>query len=151
MFSDDQLIPISALQHLIYCARQCTLIHVEGVWRDNRVTSEGNVMHRKAHSMATRMEDGILAARGLRLVSYRLGLVGMADVIEFHPTEEEALGAELPGRDQLWRAWPVEYKRGKPKPHNADKVQLCAQAMCLEEMLCIKVPRASLFYGRVED
>lgn len=145
MFPDDDLVPISALQHLVYCERQAMLIHLEAAWAENRYTAEGRRLHDRTHREASRMEAGKLVARGLRLVSYRLGLVGAADVVEFHPAET---GAALPARAGFWRPFPIEYKRGRPKKHGADEVQLCAQALCLEEMLGVEIPSASLFYGQ---
>lgn len=134
---DDTLLPISALQHLLFCERQCALIHVEGVWADNALTVEGTHLHEKAHEGPPETRAGVRVVRGMWLRSERLGLVGRADVVEFHT---EAGGAA--------RVFPVEYKRGRPKAHDADRVQLCAQAMCLEEMLGVAVPAGALFYGR---
>ncbi len=127
------LLPISALQHLLYCERQCALIHIERLWEENFFTAEGRVLHERAHEGPSESRPGIRVARGLTLVSRRLGLQGEADVIEFHSD----------GRLVL-----VEYKRGKPKAHRADEVQLCAQALCLEEMLELKISHGFLFYGK---
>lgn len=153
MFTDDELLPISALQHLLFCERQCALIHIEGLWAENRQTAEGRLLHNKAHGhdvgprgggmterRATASGAGIHVVRGIALQSLRLGLTGFADVVEFHESAE-------PG-DPRRTPFPVEYKRGRPKSHDADRVQLCAQAMCLEEMLAIDVSRGALFYGR---
>lgn len=137
-FSEDNLLPISALQHLLFCERQCALIHIEGLWAENRLTVEGRHLHDKAHEGRSETRAGVRIARGLALRSFRLGLVGKADVVEFH-TDPEASAV---------RALPVEYKRGRPKKHDADKVQLCAQALCLEEMLRTVVPDGALYYGR---
>ena len=134
---DEDLLPISALQHLLFCERQFALIHVEGVWADNALTVEGAHLHQKAHEGPAETREGVRLARGLWVRSARLGLVGRADVVEFH----EAGGGAA-------RAFPVEYKRGRPKQHDADRVQLCAQALCLEEMLGVEVPAGALFYGR---
>lgn len=147
-FSDDDLLPISALQHLVYCERQCMLIHGEDAWSENRHTAQGRVMHDRVHAERSGMEDGRLIARGLRLCSHKLGLSGAADVVEFHLVSTEANGVELPDRKGKWIAFPVEYKRGKPKKHDADKVQICAQAMCLEEMLGTAIPQGAIFYGQ---
>lgn len=138
MFTEDDLLPISALQHLLFCERQCALIHIEGLWAENRLTVEGRHLHDKAHEGPSEVRAGIRIARGLPLRSFRLGLVGKADVVEFHAAPEAPAA----------RPFPVEYKRGKPKPHEADRVQLCAQALCLEEMLGPPVPNGALFYGR---
>lgn len=139
MFGEDQLLPLSALQHLLFCERQCALIHIEGLWAENRLTVEGRHLHEKAHEGADETRGGVRIVRGLPLRSVRLGLVGKADVVEFHPPEP--LGTRP-------RPFPVEYKRGRPKRHDADRVQLCAQALCLEEMLGVAVPSGALLYGR---
>lgn len=127
------LLPISALQHLLYCERQCALIHLEQVWAENRFTVEGNVMHEKAHAGRDETLAGVRVVRGLPVISEALGLSGQCDVVEFHPD-----GTVLP----------IEYKRGKPKAHRADEVQLCAQAMCLEATLGNVIPEGRLFYGQ---
>ncbi len=127
------LLPISALQHLLYCDRQCALIHLEEVWAENRFTAEGNVMHEKAHDGPDELKAGVRTVRGLAVKSEALGLSGQCDVVEF-----AADGSVLT----------VEYKRGKPKAHRADDVQLCAQALCLEEMLGAAIPEGRLFYGQ---
>jgi len=126
------LLPISALQHLLYCERQCALIHVEREWTENRFTAEGRAMHERAHGGPSETRPSVRIARGLSVASERLGLAGECDVVEFH-------------RDG--RVIPVEYKRGKPKAHRADEVQLCAQALSLEERLGVEVPLGHLFYG----
>ena len=124
------LLPLSALQHLLYCERQCALIHIEQVWAENEFTVEGNVMHEKAHEGSDETKAGVRIVRGLAVKSESLGLSGQCDVVEFH-----ADGTLLP----------IEYKRGKPKAHRADEVQLCAQALCLEEMLSQRaIPGPSL-------
>ena len=135
MHPESDLAPISALQHWLFCPRQCGLIHLEGQWTENRLTAEGRLLHEKAHQEANERRGRVRVERGLALRSLALGLTGIADVVEFH---QEPTG---------WRPFPVEYKRGKPKAHDADRVQLCAQAMCLEEMLDTKVPAGALFYG----
>ena len=132
MFSDDQLIPISALQHLIFCDRQCALIHVERLWAENQFTVEGRQLHDKAHEGKSETASGVRVARGLWRKSNRLGLTGQADVVEFH---------------QDGRIIPVEYKRGKPKKDDSDRVQLCAQALCLEDMKQTEIEMGCLFYG----
>ena len=119
------LLPISALQHLLFCERQCALIHIEGLWAENRLTAEGRLLHAKVHDVDDENRPGIRIVRGLELTSQRLGLYGIADVVEF--------SGDRPPK-------PIEYKRGKPKAHAADQVQLCAQAMCIEEMTACHVP-----------
>ncbi len=127
-----ELLPISALQHLLYCERQCALIHMEREWSENRFTAEGRVLHERAHNGPSELRAGVRISRGITVVLHRLGLVGQCDIVEFHSD-----GTILP----------VEYKRGKPKQHRADEVQLCAQALALEEMLGVTVGEGHLFYG----
>jgi len=135
---EADLIPLSALQHYLYCSRQCALIHIEGYWSENRFTAEGQILHRRADDPRTEKRGTVRTETGLPLRSLSLGITGKADVVEFHATE---------GR-QKEAVFPVEYKRGQPKGHDADEVQLCAQALCLEEMLDTHIPEGALFYGR---
>jgi CRISPR-associated exonuclease Cas4 len=147
---DQHLIPLSALQHFLYCDRQAALIHVEQVWVDNALTVEGTHLHETVDSLASENRRGLLVRRGMRIRSERLGVTGKADVVEFRAVASGlGQGVELPGLEGLWRVVPVEYKRGKPKPYRADEVQLCAQAMCLEEMFRTLVPAGEIFYGQV--
>jgi len=127
-------IPISALQHAVYCLRQAALIHVERLWEENRFTAEGRVLHAGVDRQGQRYSRGVRRVSALPLSCRRLSLAGVADLVEFHKTEE----GETP--------YPVEYKRGKVKLHRADEAQLCAQALCLEEMTGRKVPEGALFY-----
>ena len=158
MYDEDDLLPISALQHVAFCERQWALIHLEGQWAENRLTVEGHHLHDRAHKAETESRGNLRIARGLRLRSLRLGLSGIADVVEFHrladapekpisKPEQELTGVSLPGVPGLWRPRPVEYKRGKPKLGPYDEIQLCAQALCLEEMLGVSIPAGDLFYG----
>lgn len=140
-----QPIPLSALQHFVFCRRQWALIHLEQQWAENTRTAEGELMHRRAHDEKQIEKRGdLLLWRGLHVRSERLGLSGLCDVVEFH---QDPQGIPLPGYDGLWQPYPVEYKRGRPKPHDADQLQLCAQALCLEEMLLCAIPEGSLYYG----
>ena len=151
MHTEDDLLPISALQHMQFCPRQCALIHIERMWSENRLTAKGRIMHAQVHDSPGESRGDLYIARGLRLKSLRLGLSGQADVVEFHRAgdNDDPTGCvELPGRDGRWTPFPVEYKRGKPKRGACDKVQLCAQAICLEEMLGVSIPRGALFYGK---
>ena len=144
-YSDPDLLQLSGLQHFAFCRRQWALIHLEQQWQENLRTVEGNLLHRRAHDEATRERRGdTLILRGLPIVSYTLGLSGQCDVVEFHLTPG---GVPLRGEEGLWQPFPVEYKRGRPKEHRADELQLCAQAMCLEEMLCCDIPVGYLYYG----
>jgi CRISPR-associated exonuclease Cas4 len=139
MYPEDDLLPISALQHLLYCERQCALIHVERAWAENALTVQGRNLHARADKGRGESRPGLRLGRGLPLRSVRLGLFGKADVVEFRPAHDDGR-ASIP--------FPVEYKRGRPKSHDADRVQLCAQGLCLEEMLGVAVPAGALFYGK---
>ena len=147
MYDEEDLLPLSALQHLVFCERQCALIHIEGMWADNALTVEGEHLHDRVDEAGPRTESrgDLRIARGVALRSLRLGLSGRADVVEFHRIAEG--GVKLAGVAGLWRPFPVEYKRGRPKRDHCDEVQLCAQALCLEEMLKTVVPEGALFYG----
>lgn len=133
---DADLIPISALQHYLYCPRQCALIHIEQQWAESRQTAEGRLLHQRTDLPRTERRRGIRTVTALPLLEPVLGIVGRADAVEFHRTPDGE------------RAFPVEYKRGRPKKHQADEVQLCAQAMCLEAMLGSQVEVGALFYGQ---
>jgi len=137
IFTEDQLFPISALQHLLFCARQCALIHIERLWEENVLTAEGRIAHEKVDLGGAETRSGRKTVFGLPLRSLRLGLIGKADVVEF---SQDAAGKVV--------AFPVEHKRGRPKQKDCDRVQLCAQAICLEEMLGAKVLDGALFYGK---
>lgn len=142
----SDLLPLSGIQHFVFCRRQWALIHVERQWQENALTAEGRIMHRRADDpFFTEKRKGKLIARSLPVVSYSLGLSGICDVVEFTESPE---GIQLPGRDGLWLPAPVEYKRGKEKLDHSDASQLCAQAICLEEMLLTKIPQGYLYYGQ---
>lgn len=150
MFSEADLIPISAIQHFAFCERQCALIHIEQLWGENLFTAEGRVLHEKAHSGETEFRDGVLITRSIPLRSLEYGLSGIADVIEFHSIFNSGQDdcVKLPGHSGLWRPFPVEYKRGREKSNSIDKVQLCAQVICLEEMLQAQINEGALYYGK---
>lgn len=185
MHTEDDLLPISALQHMLFCERQTALIHTERLWEENRFTAEGRVVHRKADAAKSETRDGVRITRGLPVHSFKLGLYGVCDVVQFKPPDmipqpnlslpkrierqlrlTRASGEASPDSDtgvsdqaspagrvkqtafQHWTITPVEYKRGKPKANDCDRVQLCAQAMCLEEMLNVEIPKGDLFYGK---
>lgn len=135
-YNEDDLIQLSALQHLVFCERQCALIHIEQVWSENLFTAEGRIMHDKVDTANRESRGNIRIEYGVPMRSLRLGLIGKADVVEFHKQGER------------WIPFPVEYKRGKPKGGNCDMVQLCAQAICLEEMMNVGIPEGALFYGQ---
>lgn len=145
MVDENDLLPISALQHLLFCERQCALIHIERLWAENRLTIEGQHLHDRAHSgerESRRTHKGrrVRILRSMPLRSLRLGLIGVADVVEMH-SPDSASDPDVP--------FPVEYKRGKPKRGDHDRVQLCAQAMCLEEMLELEIAAGALFYAKM--
>lgn len=149
-YDEDSLLPLSGIQHIAFCERQWALIHVEQQWAENVRTVEGRQMHERAHNpwLADYDSDHIVSS-SVPLISHRLGLSGQADVVEFWPVGEGVDGgAPLPGREGLWIPKPVEYKRGRPKGDDRDEVQLCAQAMCLEEMLGAKITEGDLYYGQ---
>ncbi|GAB0112478.1 CRISPR-associated protein Cas4 [Acidisoma sp. C75] len=131
-------IPISALQHAVFCLRQAALIHIERLWEENRQTAEGRVLHESAHEPGARRRGVVRRVTALPVANLRLGLAGVTDLVEFRAGAEGEI------------AFPVEFKRGKPKAHRADEVQLCAQALCLEEMTGRAVPEGALFYGETK-
>ena len=144
-YNQEEYLQLSGLQHFAFCRRQWALIHIEQQWQDNLRTVEGDLMHRRAHDEAIREKRGtILILRGLSVSSPTLGISGKCDVVELH---QDPAGISLHQEEGLWLPYPVEYKRGSPKEHQADELQLCAQAICLEEMLCCKIPEGALFYG----
>ena len=135
-YAEDDLLPISALQHLMFCERQCALIHIEGLWADNRLTIEGRHLHERADSGRGETRASRRITRSLPIRSLRFGLTGRADIVEIVTAGD------------MKHVVPVEYKRGRPKQGDEDRVQLCAQALCLEEMLGISVQTGALFYGK---
>jgi CRISPR-associated exonuclease Cas4 len=142
MYTEDELIPLSALQHLIFCERQCALIHVEQAWVENLFTAEGRIMHDRVDTGNKDSRGKVRMEYSMPLRSLRMGLIGKADVVEFHLLKDAS-------SNEKWQPFPVEYKRGKPKKDNCDKVQLCAQALCLEEMLNTVIYEGALFYGKI--
>ena len=138
-YTEDEYLSLSALQHILFCKRQCALIHIEQLWVENRFTAEGRIMHERVDRGDQVNRDQVRIEYSLPLKSRALGITGKADVVEFHLNE---------GLEKFWIPFPVEYKRGKPKKNLSDKVQLCAQALCLEEMLNVKVETGALFYGK---
>ena len=160
MYAESDLLALSGLQHLAYCERQWALIHIEQFWAENRLTTQGRLLHERADKPGGKSRGDLRIVRGLPIHSLRLGLAGRADVVELHridradsdetatTTERPPVGIRLHQVDGLWRPFPVEYKRGKPKAGNCDRVQLCAQALCLEEMLDVSIAAGALFYGR---
>jgi CRISPR-associated exonuclease Cas4 len=144
-YQPDELLPLSGIQHFVFCRRQWALIHVERQWQDNVLTVEGKLLHKKADDpFFTETRKGVITARSVPIASYRLGLSGLCDVVEFTESPD---GVKMPGRDGLFLPAPVEYKRGREKRDPCDEAQLCAQAICLEEMLAVTIPAGFLYYG----
>lgn len=149
MGPEETFLALSGIQHFAFCRRQWALIHLEQAWAENYLTATGRVMHQRAHDETSRERRGdLLIVRGLAVHSNRLWISGKCDVVEFHQDDG---GCVLAGEGGRWRAVPVEYKRGKSKSNDADRLQLCAQAMCLEEMLCSDVSVGYLFYGKTRS
>lgn len=145
MYSEEDYLMLSGIQHFVFCRRQWALIHIEQQWEGNYRTTAGELMHKKAHDENSFEKRGeLLIVRGLRISSHELGVSGQCDVVEFH---QDKTGAVLFGYDGKWKPVPVEYKRGAPKGNNADALQLCAQAICLEEMFQTSILDGYLFYG----
>ncbi len=136
-FPEADLVPLSALQHYMFCPRQCALIHAEQIWVESRLTAEGRILHERVDAGGVEKRRDVKRVFGLPIRCLRLGLTGKADVVEFH---RQANGC--------WIPYPVEHKRGRRKEEDWDRVQLCAQALCLEEMLGVSVPEGALFYGK---
>jgi CRISPR-associated exonuclease Cas4 len=136
------------LQHLTFCERRWALVQIESLWEENRFTAEGRLLHERAHSSEIESRPGVLIRRTLPLRSFRLGISGQADIVEFEPTREAGYGVTLPERRGFWRPFPVEYKRHKDRGgSHAYAVQLCAQAICLEEMMKVPVPGGAVYDG----
>ena len=149
-YDHDDLLSLSGIQHFAYCIRQWALIHIEKQWIENLRTVEGKQLHERANNPNFFEARGkILTARSVPLCSYTLGFYGVSDVVEFHAVKQK--GIILKGYEGKWQPIPVEYKRGKPKKDIIDKVQLCAQAICLEEMLTTNIEYGYLFYGQTKQ
>lgn len=147
MYTDDELLMLSGIQHFSFCPRQWALIHIEQQWQENLLTFGGRELHERVDDpFFTEARGTVLVTRSLPIITRRLGLYGVADVVEFYRSDE---GIQLEGRKGLWRPHPVEYKYGEPKIDERDMVQLCAQAFCLEEMFNTSVTEGDIFYGRI--
>lgn len=145
MYSEDEYLLLSGIQHFVFCRRQWALIHIEQQWADNYRTADGEVMHRNVHDPEFRERRGdIITTRAMAVSSASLGISGECDVVEFVKDEK---GISISGLEGRFRIIPVEYKRGEPKTNESDNMQLAAQAMCLEEMLCCDIPKGYLYYG----
>jgi len=147
-YTADDLLPISGIQHFMFCRRQWALIHVENQWQENQLTYEGHLLHEQVDDpFFSESRKNIFISRSVPVASYTLGLTGICDVVEF---VQDINGAFLPQKGTNYQPFPIEYKRGKPKKDPVDEVQLCAQAMCLEEMLSIAVSQGAIYYGQTK-
>lgn len=152
-FAEEDFLMLSGIQHIAFCERQWALIEIEQCWAENVRTVEGKIMHERAddpYDNETRKD--LRVVRAMPIISYRLGLRGIADIVEFRriETEDKEKAVRLEGRKGWWCPYPVEYKRGRPKPDVRDEVQLCAQALALEEMFKITIDSGALFYGQTK-
>ncbi|MFT5874742.1 MAG: CRISPR-associated exonuclease Cas4 [Clostridium sp.] len=143
-YKEDDFLLLSGIQHFEFCKRQWALIHIEQQWQENLRTIEGEILHEKTHDETIKEKRGdLIISRGMAIFSRTLGITGACDVVELNKASD---GVNIFGREGTYNPIPVEYKRGKPKEDESDVLQLCAQAMCLEEMLLCKIPEAFLFY-----
>ena len=146
-YDEEDFLQLSGLQHFKFCCRQWALIHIENQWAENYRTADGRILHENAHNSEFSEQRGDrLITRDMRVFSATLGVSGACDILEFH---RGSTGIPLKGKAGLWQPYPVEYKRGKPKQDTEDALQLCGQAMCLEEMLCCEIPVGALYYGEI--
>lgn len=136
---------LSGLNHFMFCRRRWALVHIEQLWNENEYTLDGHYMHERVHDASfTESRGSVLLSRGMPVRSTLLNITGVCDMVELH---KDPLGVSIQGREGTWRLYPIEYKRGKPNERGADEMQLCAQAMCLEEMFVTEIPEGAVFYG----
>lgn len=151
MYTEDDMLMLSGIQHYMFCPRQWALIHIEQQWEENRLTMEGNLLHTNVDNPSYRQKNGdTITLRSVSIASKRLGLYGVTDAVELLPATEKEGGIRHKAYSGLWRPFPIEYKRGKPKRTPVDEVQLAAQAMCLEEMYGIDIEYGALYYGETK-
>ena len=147
-YAEDDMLMLSGIQHYAFCPRQWALIHIEQQWNDNLLTTEGHIMHRHVDDPFYRQKMGShICLRSVSLASRELGLYGISDIVELHPTDSEENCIVHPNYSGRWTPFPVEYKHGKPKHDDVDIVQLVAQALCLEEVYGIRIQKGAIFYG----
>lgn len=147
-YNEEDFLLLSGIQHFVFCKRQWALIHIEQQWQENLRTVEGEILHEKVHDDTIKEKRGdLITSRGMAIFSRSLGLTGTCDIVELYKSAD---GVSIFGREGKYKPVPVEYKRGKPKEDDCDELQLCAQAMCLEEMLLCEIKEASLFYGETK-
>ncbi len=147
-YKEEDFLLLSGIQHFSFCKRQWALIHIEQQWQENLRTIEGEILHEKTHDGTIKEKRGdLIVSRGMAIFSRSLGLTGTCDIVELY---KDPKGVSIFGMEGTYKPVPVEYKRGKPKEDDSDVLQLCAQAMCLEEMLLCEIPEAFMFYGETK-
>ncbi len=152
MYNDDNMLMLSGIQHFRFCPRQWALIHLELQWDDNRLTAEGQILHQRVDDSFYRQKCGdFISLRSVSIASHQLGLYGITDVVELHPTDDPCNSIRHPKYPGMWIPYPVEYKHGRPKRDEVDEVQLAAQAMCLEEQYGISIPYGAFFYAETRQ
>jgi CRISPR-associated exonuclease Cas4 len=147
MFDEEELFPISALQHFVFCPRRCALVHIEQIWTENKFTVEGDILHERVDELGRESRSSLIVSHGVGIRSLRFGVTGKVDVVEFRLNNGAASGCQLSGKADSWIPYPIEYKRGTARRGFGDDVQICAQALCLEEMLECSVPAGSIYYA----
>lgn len=151
MYSEDDMLMLSGIQHFRFCPRQWALIHIEQQWEDNRLTIEGQILHKHVDDPFYRQKCGdYITLRAVHIASQELGLYGISDAIELLPSSNEKDSIRHPQYPGLWEPVVVEYKHGKPKKNNIDEVQLAAQVMCFEELYSIRIPYGIFFYAEIK-
>lgn len=147
LYSEDDFLQLSGIQHFAFCKRQWALAYIEMQWKENVRTVEGKILHENAHDASMKEKRGdLIIVRAMPVHSREMGVSGECDVVEFHKTTQ---GISLSGHEGTYSVVPVEYKRGKPKEDDVDILQVAAQALCLEEMLCCTIPYGYLYYGEI--
>lgn len=148
MYNEEEMLMLSGIQHFMFCPRQWALIHIEQLWDENRLTAEGKILHKHVDDPFYRQKIGdIITLRSVSISSKSLGLYGVADIVELHPTVKSENSIKHPSYIGWWKPFPIEYKRGRQKSDERDEVQLTAQIICLEEMYGIKIDSGALYYA----
>ena len=146
-YTDDDMLMLSGIQHYKFCPRQWALIHLEQQWNDNMLTAEGHILHTRVDDPTYRVKNGdTITLRGMHIASSSLGLYGVADAVELIPSDGQDSFFTHPRYPGKWQLFPVEYKHGRQKPDERDEVQLAAEAMCMEEMFHVNIPKGAFFY-----
>lgn len=151
IYAEDDMLMLSGIQHFMFCPRQWALIHIEQLWEENKLTVEGHLLHSNVDNPSYRQKNGdTITLRSVAIASKKLGLYGFTDAVELIPTSDKDKGIKHNKYPGLWKPFPIEYKRGKPKTSMVDEVQLAAQVMCLEEMYEITIDYGAIFYGEIK-